>query len=366
MKKISVAKTVCAASLTLACAFGFVGCSSETSYTGGVAATVNGVEIAEDDVTRTVESVRASIGVTDAESWAEWMTANGYTSELVREEVLDGFIDQEILRQGAAELGITIDDAEIDLYYDQMASQFASEAEWKEALNSAGYASEDEYRETIELSLLSDAIQSSLPVESEPSDEDMLMYAQMYGSYYSGAKKSSHILFNAGDEATAQEVLDKINSGELDFAEAAQQYSQDTGSAADGGNVGWDVLTTFVDEYQGALNGLGEGEVSGLVTSDYGIHIIMCTEVFEAPASITSVDQIPAEFSDSIYSMLMSSLQSEAYGNWLVEKREAAEILVNPIPTDVPYYVAPAAEGEPADAGEGEDGDDVALEDEAA
>lgn len=355
MKKISVSRSACAAVLALTCAFGLAGCGSGT--TGGVAATVNGAEISEDDVTRTVESIRESMGLADDAAWAEWMIANGYTSELVREEVIDGFVDQEILRQGAAELGVTVEKEEIDAYYDEIASQFNSESEWKAALESAGYGTPEEYRETIELSLLSERVQASLEVESEPSDEDMLTYAQMYGSYYGGAKKSSHILFEASDEATAQEVLGKINSGELDFAVAAEQYSQDAASALDGGNVGWDKMNSFVDEYQLALNDLGKGELSGLVKSEYGIHIIMCTDVFNAPAEITRVDQLPSEFVDSIREMLMSSLQAEAYSNWMIEKREAAEIIINPIPTSVPYYVAPSA-----DAAVEVDGEDVEVE----
>ena len=69
----------------------------------------------------------------------------------------------------------------------------------------------------------------------------------MYATAYDGAKRSSHILFNTGDEATAQDVLDRINSGELDFAEAAKEYSQDTGSAENGGDVGWDKLKQLRD-----------------------------------------------------------------------------------------------------------------------
>ncbi|WP_369677506.1 peptidylprolyl isomerase, partial [Klebsiella pneumoniae] len=89
-------------------------------------------------------------------------------------------------------------------------------------------------------------------------------------------------LFDSADEATAQEVLDKINSGELDFAEAAQQYSKDS-SAQNGGDVGWDKMTSFVEPYQTALDGLAVDQVSGLVTTDYGIHIIKCTDEFNAP-----------------------------------------------------------------------------------
>ena len=93
-------------------------------------------------------------------------------------------------------------------------------------------------------------------------------------------------------------MLDKINAGELDFATAAESYSKDTASAAEGGNVGWDRLSNLVTEYTTALADLNKGDVSGLVTSTYGIHIIQCTDVFEAPEELTSLDQLPTEFQD--------------------------------------------------------------------
>lgn len=372
MRKLLVSRTLCAAGLVAACTFGLAGCSSDgVKLTGGTAATVNGVEIEEDDVTRTVESVRASLGATDEDSWGTWMSENGYTPESVREEVLDGLVDQEVLRQGAESMGLSVEQSEIDSYYDQIASQFDSEEKWKAALASAGYDSEDEYREAIELSLLSEAVQETLSSEQEPAAEDMLTAAQSDLDLYDGAKRSSHILFDSGDEATAQEVLDKINAGELDFAAAAEQYSADPGSAANGGDVGWDALTTFVDEYQAGLDELAVDEVSGLVTSDYGIHIIKCTDLFVAPATLTSIDQLPSEFVDSIRSELQSSVQAEAYENWLTEQHDAADIVINDIPENAPYYVdmTKYASGD-AEAVDGdsvpEDVDSEAAEDEAA
>ena len=89
---------------------------------------------------------------------------------------------------------------------------------------------EDEYRSEIELQLKAKELYNTFTSSEEPSNDDMLQYAQMYASAYDGAKRSSHILFDSDDEATAQDVLNKINSGELDFAEAAKQYSKDTGS----------------------------------------------------------------------------------------------------------------------------------------
>lgn len=362
MSKFSILKTACAMSLAAACVLGLAGCSDNdeggVALTGGVAATVNGVEIAEDDVTLFVESVRTSYGVTDEESWAHWMLDYGYTPESVREEIINGLVEQEMIRQSAAEMGITADAEEIDGYVETMKSYYETEEEWEAALVSAGMT-EDEYRKSLELSILSEGIMETFADETA-SDEDMLLYAQMFASSYDGAKRSSHILVS--DEETAQEVLDKIMSGELEFADAAAEYSNDS-SAANGGDVGWDALSSFVTEYQTALDALDEGEVSGLVTSTYGVHIIKCTEIFTAPEEVTSPDQLPAEFVDYLKEMLDSSAQSEAYAIWLDEQIEAADIVINEMPEGLSYYIDLAAH-EAAHEAEalGVDGDDVVIE----
>lgn len=166
-----------------------------------------------------------------------------------------------------------------------MRGHYDSDSAWAEALEAVGMT-EDEYRDNIALSLVSQQLQEKVGEgAAEPTDEEVLESAKTYVSSYDGAKKSSHILFEASDEAQAQEVLDKINAGELDFATAAESYSKDTASAAEGGNVGWDRLSNLVTEYTTALADLNKGDVSGLVTSTYGIHIIQCTDVFEAPKS---------------------------------------------------------------------------------
>lgn len=345
MKKLSLAKSLASFSLAAVCALGVVGCSEGSSesdaptYTGGVAATVNGVEIPEDKVTQAIEDIRAQMGLTDEQSWGEWLAENDYTPETVREEIVNSYVDQELVKQGTEAAGITADAAEVDQYVETMRGHYDSDAAWAEALEAVGLT-EDEYRENIELSLVSQQLQEQVGADAaEPTDEEVLEAAQTYVSSYDGAKKSSHILFEASDEAQAQEVLDKINAGELDFATAAESYSKDTGSAANGGNVGWDRLSNLVTEYTTALGELNKGDVSGLVTSTYGIHIIQCTDVFEAPEELTSLDQLPAEFQDSVRATLVSSNQSNAYYSWLEEQREAADIQINDMPEGLPYYV---------------------------
>lgn len=344
MKKLSFAKSLASVGLAAVCALGIVGCSEQTgdapTYTGGVAATVNGVEIPEDKVTQAIQDIRAQMSLTEEDAWGQWLADNDYTPESVREEIVNSFVDQELVKQGGEAEGITADPTEIDQYVETMRGHYDSDSAWAEALEAVGMT-EDEYRDNIALSLVSQQLQQKVGEgAAEPTDEEVLDAAkETYAQAYDGAKKSSHILFEASDEAQAQEVLDKINAGELDFATAAESYSKDTASAAEGGNVGWDRLSNLVTEYTTALADLNKGDVSGLVTSTYGIHIIQCTDVFEAPEELTSLDQLPTEFQDSIRTMLQSSNQSNAYYTWLEEQRNAADIQINDMPEGLPYYV---------------------------
>ncbi len=341
MKTAAFAKAVCAVSLSALCVMGITACSGNSStstskYTGGVAATVNGDEIQEDDVTSSVENIRSQMSLTDEDAWGEWMAKNDYTPEKVREEVIDSLVTKQLIIQGADEKGVTVSDDEVQSYVDQMKSNYSSDEKWQEALESVNMT-EDEYRSNIKTSLLQQGLLKTF--DSDPSDDDVLSYAQSNISSYDGAKRSSHILFDADDEETAQSVLDQINAGTLDFAEAAQTYSKDSGSAANGGDVGWDKLNSFVTEYTNGLADLEKGQVSGLVTSSYGIHIIKCTDVFTAPEELTSLDQLPSEFVEQFRSSLKSSNQSKEYQQWLSDAKDSAEIDIKDMPSGLPYDV---------------------------
>ena len=338
MKKISLAKSVVTVGLAAACAWSLAGCSGATGSGGGVAATVNGTEISEDEVTAMVDSVREQQSLSDEDSWGTWMAQYGYTPESVREEVLDGLINQEILLQKAGDRGVTVDDATVDENVESMKANYENDEKWQAALSSVGIT-EDQYRENIKLSLLYQGVIESCAEDAAPTDEQLLTAASTYATYYDGAKRSSHILFDASDTETAQQVLDQINAGTLDFATAAEQYSKDTGSAAQGGDVGWDKLSSFVTEYTNGLKELSEGQVSGLVTSSYGIHIIKCTQVFNAPDEITSIDQIPSEFVETIRSMVLQQNEQTAYSDWLSSCRDSSDVVINDMPSGLSYYV---------------------------
>lgn len=338
MKASTIAKTVCAVSLFALCVVGITACSGNSTSgskgVGGVAATVNGAEIQEEEVTASVESIRSQMSLTDEDAWGEWMVKYDYTPEKVREEVIDSLVTKQLIIQGAEEKGVTVSDDEVQSYVDQMKQNYASDDKWNEALQAVGMT-EDEYKSNIKTSLLQQGLMKSFEGD-DPSDEDVLSYAQTYISSFDGAKRSSHILFDADDMETAQSVLDQINAGTLDFAEAAKTYSKDS-SAQNGGDVGWDKLNSFVNEYTAGLADLSKGQVSGLVTSSYGIHIIKCTDEFTAPAELTSLDQLPSEFVDQFRSSLKSSNQSKAYQQWLSDAKDNADIEIKDMPSGLPY-----------------------------
>ena len=359
-------KAFATACVVAACSFGLVACQGAA---GGTAATVNGTAISEEEVTNTIETIRAQSGLDDKDTWGQYLAASGMTPESVREQIINSLVSNELVKQGATELGVTVDSAEVDTYVESMKANFDTDEAWEEALSSAGFTDES-YRESIESSLLSQAIGKHFEDQVEAADEDVAEAAKTYASYYDGAKRSSHILFkvaDTSDEAAmnaarekAQSVLDEIDGG-LDFAEAAKQYSEDT-SAENGGDVGWDKAANFVTGYQNALNELEAGQVSGLVETEYGIHIIKCTEVYNAPENVTSLDQLPEDFRDTVASMAKSTKANNEYNAWVEELREKADIVINDMPSNVPYNVDMSKYTETSET----EGSDEAASDEAA
>ena len=333
MKHGALLRKISVVGVSAACCIALVGCGGTNyGYTGGVAATVNGAEIQEDTITKYIQDFRTSSDLTSDDDWGNWMKENSFDPATVRDQVIDYYVENELKKQACDEKGITVEQSQVD---DEI--NYDSDDAWKQALSSAGLT-EDQYRESVEAGLLDKALEDAVAGDAATADDSKVL--DMLNTYYTmfnGAKKSSHILFASGDTEKAQEVLDQINAGTLDFAEAAKQYSTDTASAADGGNVGWDAINSFVTDYTDALDGLSVGQVSGLVTSDYGIHIIKCTDEFTCDGKATSLSAYPQEFVDYISNIVKDQSKSTAYSNWFNDYKAQADIQNNDMPENVPY-----------------------------
>lgn len=337
MKSIRFPRLAAAAALTAVCLMGLASCSNNAS--SGTAVTVNGTAISEQKITDYIQAFRDAQSYTDADTWGKWLAQSNLTPSKVRDEVINYYEQIELTRQAAEENGVSVSDEDVDAQVQTMKANYSDDTAWQNALKQAG-TTEDQYRESVRNAMLAEELKKVVVSDStDPSDEDLLTRAQQYATAFTGAKRSSHILFASDDEATAQQVLDDINAGKISFEDAAKQYSTDTASAENGGDVGWDLLNSFVSEYTTALSDLEKDQVSGLVTSQFGIHIIKCTDVFTAPQEITSLDQLPSEFVEYIRTMVKSNNGATAYQTWFDDYKNNADIQKNDMPSGLPYDV---------------------------
>lgn len=353
MKKSSILSVLAVVAVSAACLVGVVGCTpeeeavpdeltSDTGLTGGVAATVNGVEIEEDKVTRAINNMRLNYGYTEDDKWKEYLERQKDTVESTRYEVIGQLIDQELVKQCAEQLDVTTNDEEIQSYVDEMAGKYSSEEAWLNAVDEAGWESVDKYKEALNFNILEKKLQDKFDADVEQElgdDAKMLEKAQESMATYAGAKKSSRILLKDEDEELANEVYEKISSGEMSFEDAVAEYSTDEDTKENGGDMGWDKIDAPTTEYQEALTNLEVGSVSEPVSDKYGFNIIMCTNVWEAPETLTSTSEVPDDILAEIKTTAIETDGDERYKDWLNGQRPQNDVQVNPMPENVPYWV---------------------------
>lgn len=346
--------------------------SEDYHLTGGVAATVNGVNITEDTITKQIMSTRSALGYDSDEDWAQYLVDNGITPEEYRESVIDSYARQYLLSQAISDYNVTVSDEEVNEAWNEAAASYDSEDAFIDQLSVMGYT-EDTYKESLRSSLQQEKLREEVAGVDDPTDDEIIAYANEHLDEYNDARRSSHILFKVAsdaDDATkeevraeAQSVLDKINAGEISFEDAAKEYSEDS-SADNGGDVGWDKLTTFVSDYQDALSALDVDQVSGIVESSYGFHIIKCTGHFYVDGSVTSIDQIPEDLRNQFSDTIKTEEEGTAYNDWLNNYVDEADIQINEMPTDVPYNVSLEGVTPTSETEEGASGDET-TQDEA-
>ena len=313
--------------------------TSSYKLTGGVAATINGTNLTEDTVTKQIMSMRTSYGYTKDKDWAQYLVDNDLTPKKYRKQLIDSYTQQILLQQAQKENGVTVSDEEVEKAWKDACKSAGGAKAFKKTLKTYGYT-EDTYKDSLKENLAQQKLKDAVAPTSKPKDL----------SNYNDARRSSNILIkvdsDASDEdkaaakAKAQECLDKINSGELSFEDAVKQYSDDTGSKEKKGDVGWDKLTTFVDSYQAALEGLNKGDVSDVIESTYGYHVIKCTDYFHVDSQVDDIKQVPKDIKKYVSNVVKTQAASTAYSEWLEQYKKDADITVNPMPKDVPYNVS--------------------------
>ena len=97
-------------------------------------------------------------------------------------------------------------------------------------------------------------------------------------------RKSSHILVAIDEDTTDEQAAELIKEIQTKletetFEELAKQYSDDPGSAAQGGDLGWAETGLFVPEFESALFSMNVGDTSEAVKTDFGYHLIRMDDI---------------------------------------------------------------------------------------
>lgn len=206
-----------------------------------------------------------------------------------RNEVLRGLLDQlvsmHLLAQEARTRNVTVADSDVKGRVDQARQGFQSEDAFKKALAADGGSIDRLQRDItrrLQISKLLD--QEITPQVSVPDKAIKAFYDQNLERFKeSDAIRASHILVaippnaSAADKqqarAKADAVLKKVQSG-ADFAQLARAESQDRGSAENGGDLGFFGKGQMVPPFEAAAFILKPGEISPVVETQFGFHII--------------------------------------------------------------------------------------------
>ncbi|TCS39236.1 peptidyl-prolyl cis-trans isomerase D [Paucimonas lemoignei] len=185
---------------------------------------------------------------------------------------------------------VKVTDQQLQDYYNKNASQFAI----PEQAN-------------IEYVVLN---QAAAEAQIKVSDDDIKSYYEQNKKRYSvdEQRRASHILIGVKKDASeadkqaarakAEKVLAQLKQNPNDFAKLAKENSDDPGSAEKGGDLGFFGPGMMVKPFEDAAYKLKEGEISGLVQSDFGYHIIKVTGI--KPGSVKPLEEVKGEIAADI------------------------------------------------------------------
>jgi peptidyl-prolyl cis-trans isomerase D len=146
-----------------------------------------------------------------------------------------------------------------------------------------------------------DNLMTNINIDEEESRRYYAEHKSEFGT--PEERKASHILFATAGGAKkaevdaahtqAEKVLEQVRTTPDKFADLARKYSEDPGSASNGGDLGFFGRGMMTKPFEDAAFTLKPGEISGLVQTDFGFHIIKLTDV--KPSSIPPYEKVKSE-----------------------------------------------------------------------
>jgi len=178
----------------------------------------------------------------------------------------------------------------------------------------------------------------ALAAQTPVSDDDIKSYYEQNQQHYGTEeqRRASHILITVGKDASAKDkeaakakaeaLLAEVRKDPAAFARVAKENSQDPGSAEQGGDLGFFGRQAMVKPFEDAVFKMKEGEISDLVSTDFGYHIIKLTGI--KPAAVKPLAEVKDEIAAEIRKQLAAkkfSEMAELFGNTVYEQGDSLQ-----------------------------------------
>ncbi len=209
-----------------------------------------------------------------------------------KRRVLDGMIAEKLLYAQAELDTIEVTDEEISQQLDYQMNYFIQQYGSKERVEETyGMSIEKikrEFREETKKNLMAQKVQQQKFGQIDVTRREVFEFYESYKDSLGLIPEKftlGHIFINPKNNSSVKEtarkfaesLLDSLNHGH-DFAQLATKYSDDPGSKAQGGDLGFVKRGDFLPEFESAAYALKENEISGVVESPVGFHIIQLLE----------------------------------------------------------------------------------------
>jgi len=210
----------------------------------------------------------------------------------LKKSALENLINRNLLLIQAKKDTIKADEHQVDAYLQQEMQkniqQVGGEKKLEEYFGTTLSKIRRQYREEIEKNLIISAVQNQKLANVKVSPREVEAFFKTHKDSIGQVKETvdiSHILIEAQPGKDARKkamdritmIRKKIMDG-ADFAEMAKEFSDDPGSAARGGDLGFMSRGDFVRPFEEAAFNLKPNEISGIVETEYGFHIIQLLE----------------------------------------------------------------------------------------
>lgn len=230
-------------------------------------------------------------------------------------QALDSLIGEKIINAELEKQKIEVSEGDIEAELNKIKQYYESDQAFTEAMAYYGYTLDD-IKKDITMNV---QIERLLGPNITIGEEDISSYFEQNKTSFDQKEevRARHILVKT--EEQAKEIKEKISAGE-DFAQLAKEHSTDEMTKESGGDLGFFGKGKMVKEFEEEAFGLGIGEISNPVKTDYGYHIIKVEEKKEAKEATLE------EHKDEIKDILVEAKLPEVYQNWYQEKYDEYKI----------------------------------------